>query len=243
MVRDVLPEQGAGLLVGSRQWPLLVAGMRKIGESDGVKAVDQHLNRLATDTSWKETSGSALVGRPVDATLHCLTVPPSAPAPSRVRAPRAAACSTTTPAAATPGQQAPAEAAVPAIRHRPMVERHGQPAAREPPVAPDAVRAVRGEDVAAADQAEPDRAERDAAATAQRLEKPRCRVGQNAYQVGSPPGPARVSSSLRNPTHTIAGEPEMNVQCSQERRSGSVCQSPRKRWQMVPLDLAYADSR
>ncbi|MGW6981825.1 hypothetical protein ACWGE1_20665 [Streptomyces sp. NPDC054932] len=37
MVRDILPEQEAGLLVGSRQWPLLVARMHKIGESEGTR--------------------------------------------------------------------------------------------------------------------------------------------------------------------------------------------------------------
>ncbi|MFB7466195.1 hypothetical protein ACFCZ1_22340 [Streptomyces sp. NPDC056224] len=87
MVKDVLPEQKAGLLIGSRQGPLLAARMQKMGESDGAKAVGEHLVRLGTDTSWKENSGSALVGRLVDATLHSLTAPPSAPpAPaSRVR--------------------------------------------------------------------------------------------------------------------------------------------------------------
>ncbi len=79
MVRDVRPEQEAGLLVGSRQWPLLAARMQNIGESDGTHAVARHLNRLTADTSWKEASGTALVGRLVDATPHSLTTPSSAP--------------------------------------------------------------------------------------------------------------------------------------------------------------------
>ncbi|MFD7258861.1 hypothetical protein [Streptomyces sp. NPDC059874] len=53
MVKGVLPEQEAGLLVGARQWPLLAARMQKIGESGGPAAVGQHLCRLGNDTSWK----------------------------------------------------------------------------------------------------------------------------------------------------------------------------------------------
>ncbi|MFI8392696.1 hypothetical protein [Streptomyces sp. NPDC085540] len=33
---DILPEREAGLLVGSRQWPLLAVRMQKIGESEGI---------------------------------------------------------------------------------------------------------------------------------------------------------------------------------------------------------------
>ncbi|WP_405786681.1 hypothetical protein OG753_00965 [Streptomyces sp. NBC_00029] len=122
LVMDILPEQEAGLLVGSRQWPLLAARMHKIGESEGTHVVAQHLNRLTADTSWNRATGRALVGRLVDATLHSLTTPPSAspasasrlwvsPMPARSR-------STTTPATAAPGQPAPAEAAVPAHRQQ-----------------------------------------------------------------------------------------------------------------------------
>ncbi|MFE6840222.1 hypothetical protein ACFVFI_36030 [Streptomyces sp. NPDC057705] len=38
----------------------------------------RHLNRLTTGTSWKQATGTALVGRLVDATVHSLTTPPSA---------------------------------------------------------------------------------------------------------------------------------------------------------------------
>ncbi len=58
----------------------------------------------------------------MDATLHSLTAPPSAPAApvSWVRVSPAAARSrsTTKPAAAVPGQPAPTEAAVPAHRQQ-----------------------------------------------------------------------------------------------------------------------------
>ncbi|MFI9187631.1 hypothetical protein ACIGXG_36140 [Streptomyces goshikiensis] len=38
IVRGVLPDQEAGLLIGSRQWPLQAARMQKIGEGDDAKA-------------------------------------------------------------------------------------------------------------------------------------------------------------------------------------------------------------
>ncbi|MGO4463093.1 hypothetical protein AB4039_38310 [Streptomyces sp. M-16] len=122
VVKDVLPETQVGLLVGSRQWPLLAHRMDQIRDQGGPGLLAAHLVRLGTDTSFKEASGSATVGRLVDATLHSLTTPPSAPAApaSRPRVSPAAARSrsTTTPAAAAPGQQAPTEAAVPAHRQQ-----------------------------------------------------------------------------------------------------------------------------
>ncbi|MBZ9593491.1 hypothetical protein K7B06_00005 [Streptomyces erythrochromogenes] len=118
MIREVLPEREAGLLIGSRPWPLLAARMQQLGEHDGTDTVARHLDRLATGTSWKEVTGSALVGRLVDATLISLTTPPGAPDPSHPRVSPAAARSrsTTTPAAATAGTTAPA--AVPAHRQQ-----------------------------------------------------------------------------------------------------------------------------
>ncbi|APU38422.1 hypothetical protein [Streptomyces sp. TN58] len=95
--------------------------MQQLGEHHGTDTVAQHLNRLTTATSWQEATGSALVGRLVDATLTSLTTPPGAPAPSRPRVSAAAARSrsTTTPtAAAAPGRPAPAEAAVPTHRQQ-----------------------------------------------------------------------------------------------------------------------------
>ncbi|WP_051782643.1 MULTISPECIES: hypothetical protein [unclassified Streptomyces] len=83
LVMDILPEREAGLLVGSRQWPLLAARMQNIRESDSTHTVAQHLNRLTADTSWKQATGTALVGRLVDATLNALTTPLTArPAPT-----------------------------------------------------------------------------------------------------------------------------------------------------------------
>ncbi|MFK0203986.1 hypothetical protein [Streptomyces lavendulae] len=124
LVKDVLPETQVALLVGSRPWPLLAHRMNQIREQGGPALLGAHLARLKDDTSFKEASGSAAVGRLVDATLHALTTPPSEPAapasPVRVRVSVAAARSrsTTTPAAAAPGQQAPTEAAVPAHRQQ-----------------------------------------------------------------------------------------------------------------------------
>ncbi|MFI1651334.1 hypothetical protein ACH4XT_31010 [Streptomyces avidinii] len=85
LVRDILPEREAGLLVGSlvgpRQWPLPAARMQQIRESDSTHTVARHLNRLTADTSWKQATGTALVGRLVDATLNALTTPlPARPA-------------------------------------------------------------------------------------------------------------------------------------------------------------------
>ncbi|MFI1948623.1 hypothetical protein ACH46F_32835 [Streptomyces virginiae] len=120
MIKQALPEREAGLLIGSRPWPLLAARMQQLGEHHGTDTVAQHLNRLTTGTSWQEATGSALVGRLVDATLTSLTTPPGTPASSRPRVSAAAARSrsTTTPAGAAPGQPAPAEPAVPAHRQQ-----------------------------------------------------------------------------------------------------------------------------
>ncbi|MFF9011065.1 hypothetical protein ACF087_35490 [Streptomyces goshikiensis] len=121
LVKDVLPETQVGLLVGSRPWPLLAARMNQIRDQGGPALLGAHLARLKDDTSFKEASGAAAVGRLVDATLNSLTTPPSAPAApaSRPVSPTAARSrSTTTPAAAAPGQPAPAEAAVPAHRQQ-----------------------------------------------------------------------------------------------------------------------------
>ncbi|MGW6878524.1 hypothetical protein [Streptomyces xanthophaeus] len=122
VVKDVLPETQAGLLVGSRQWPLLAHRMDQIRDQGGTGLLAAHLARLQADTTWKDGPSSPTVGRLVDATLHSLTTPPSTPAApaSRVRVSPAAARSrsTTTPAAAAPGQQAPTEAAVPAHRQQ-----------------------------------------------------------------------------------------------------------------------------
>ncbi|MFF7300593.1 hypothetical protein [Streptomyces sp. NPDC008265] len=124
LVKDVLPETQVGLLVGSRPWSLLAARMNQIREQGGPALLGAHLARLKDDTSFKDASGSAAVGRLVDAALHSLTTPPevlAAPAsPVRIRVSAAAARSrsVTTPAGAAPGQTAPAEPAVPAHRRQ-----------------------------------------------------------------------------------------------------------------------------
>ncbi|MFE5721292.1 hypothetical protein [Streptomyces erythrochromogenes] len=43
--------------------------MQQLGEQGGTGTVARHLDRLTTGTSWQEATGSALVGRLVDATL------------------------------------------------------------------------------------------------------------------------------------------------------------------------------
>ncbi|MCY0955294.1 hypothetical protein [Streptomyces sp. H27-S2] len=117
LVKDVLPETQVGLLVASRPWPLLAARMNQIRDQGGPAHLAAHLARLQADTSFKDGPTSTTAGRLVDATLHSLTTPPSAPAApaSRVRVSPAAARSrsTTTTAAAAPGQPAPAEPASP----------------------------------------------------------------------------------------------------------------------------------
>ncbi|MET9694426.1 hypothetical protein ABZY81_39460 [Streptomyces sp. NPDC006514] len=99
--------------------------MQQVGESDSTHTVARNLNRLTADSSWRRATGTALVGRLVDAALASLTTPPGAAGASRPWVSPAAArsCSTTTPAtttsaAAAPGVPAPAEAAVPAHRQR-----------------------------------------------------------------------------------------------------------------------------
>ncbi|WP_405419479.1 hypothetical protein [Streptomyces erythrochromogenes] len=79
--------------------------MQQLGEHDGTDTVARHLDRFTTGTTlWQEATGSALVGRLVDAPLISLTTPPGAPAASRPRVSAVAARSrsTTTPAGPRP---------------------------------------------------------------------------------------------------------------------------------------------
>lgn len=66
--------------MGSRPWPLLAARMNQIRDQGGPALLGAHLTRLKDDTSFKNASGAAAVGRLVDATLNSLTTPPSEPA-------------------------------------------------------------------------------------------------------------------------------------------------------------------
>ncbi|WKV76606.1 hypothetical protein AW27_033670 (plasmid) [Streptomyces sp. PCS3-D2] len=77
VIREVLPEREAGLLVGSRQWPLLAARMQRLGEQDGVDTVARHLNCRTVGASWMEATGTAVVGCLVEAILTCLTTRPA----------------------------------------------------------------------------------------------------------------------------------------------------------------------
>ncbi|MFE7186136.1 hypothetical protein [Streptomyces erythrochromogenes] len=66
--------------------------MQQLGEQGGTDSVARHLNRFITGSSWQEATGTALVGRFVDATLTYLPTPPGAPVASRPRVSAAAAC-------------------------------------------------------------------------------------------------------------------------------------------------------
>ncbi|WP_031066417.1 hypothetical protein [Streptomyces sp. NRRL WC-3742] len=68
-------EREAGLLVNSRQWPLLAARMARI-EDDG-RSVPDHLAHLLRDRSWEASPVSALVPRLVQATTEALHRPTS----------------------------------------------------------------------------------------------------------------------------------------------------------------------
>ncbi|MGW1643170.1 hypothetical protein [Streptomyces lavendulae] len=117
LVRDVLPEHEAGLLIGARRWPLLAARMQQLGDGQGQKVLGAHLARLGTDTSWKQGPASALAGRLVEQTHHALTAPPGPVSRVRGVSPGAARSrSATVSGEAAPGRPAPAEAAVPAHR-------------------------------------------------------------------------------------------------------------------------------
>ncbi|MFD9618052.1 hypothetical protein ACFWB2_12325 [Streptomyces virginiae] len=107
-VMDILPEREAGLLVGSRRWPLPAARTQNIHESDSTHTVAWQLNRLTADTSCKQATGTALVGRLVDATLHSLATPLTVRPASASRlwvSPMAARSRSTTPTAAPGGSR------------------------------------------------------------------------------------------------------------------------------------------
>ncbi|MEU7606059.1 hypothetical protein AB0B44_34955, partial [Streptomyces sp. NPDC041003] len=67
--REVPPEREAGLLIGSRQWPLLAVRMQQICEDGGLDVIAAHLARPSTDTAWKKATGATVPGRIVDANL------------------------------------------------------------------------------------------------------------------------------------------------------------------------------
>ncbi|MEU9236152.1 hypothetical protein [Streptomyces subrutilus] len=57
--------------------------MDQIRDQGGSGLLAAHLGRLGTDASWQDGPSSTTVGRLVDATLHSLTTPASAPAAFR----------------------------------------------------------------------------------------------------------------------------------------------------------------
>ncbi|MFF8264205.1 hypothetical protein [Streptomyces virginiae] len=54
VVKDVLPETQVGVLVGSRQWPLLAHRMNGIRDHGGTGLLAAHLARLGENTTWKD---------------------------------------------------------------------------------------------------------------------------------------------------------------------------------------------
>ncbi|MGV9277730.1 hypothetical protein [Streptomyces griseosporeus] len=128
-VREAMPgfEREAGLLVSSRQWPLLAARMAQM-ETDG-KAVREHLARLAGDTSWQEGPAAQLGKRLVQAAGDALGRPAGVTADSRVRVNTAAARATSTsldPTKAAVKAAVSAEAGVAAHRQAAQAPRAGR---------------------------------------------------------------------------------------------------------------------
>ncbi|MFF4498674.1 hypothetical protein [Streptomyces sp. NPDC001546] len=79
VVKDVLPETRAVLLVASGQWHLLAARMDRIRAQGGIGLLAAHPARLTADTSRKDGPSSTTAGRLVDATLRSLTTSRSLP--------------------------------------------------------------------------------------------------------------------------------------------------------------------
>ncbi|MFD9684727.1 hypothetical protein ACFWXO_03080 [Kitasatospora sp. NPDC059088] len=74
-VHEAMPgrEREAGLLVGSRQWPLLAARMARM-QDDG-RSVPDHLVRLMRDRGWEAGPVSQLTARLIHATVAALHRP------------------------------------------------------------------------------------------------------------------------------------------------------------------------
>ncbi|MEY2274419.1 MULTISPECIES: hypothetical protein [Streptomyces] len=62
--------------------------MQHLGESDSTHTVARDLNRPTVDSSWLQTTGTALVGRLVDVALASLTTPLGAAGTSGPGSPR-----------------------------------------------------------------------------------------------------------------------------------------------------------
>ncbi|MER5965387.1 hypothetical protein [Streptomyces sp. NPDC002057] len=116
--KDTLPETQAGLLISSRPWPLLAHRMNHIHDQGGTTLLTAHLTRLTTDTTWQDGPPSTPTGRLIDATLHALTTPPSAPTSRGRVSPTAARSRSTSTPTTTPGQPAPTHTALPTHRQQ-----------------------------------------------------------------------------------------------------------------------------
>ncbi|MEU4180944.1 hypothetical protein [Streptomyces sp. NPDC026589] len=114
-VNETLPQQEAGFLVSSRQWPVLAHRMAQEGVPFAA-----HLARIAPDTAtWRTGPPSEITARLLVATHHALTTPLDQPLPAGPRVSTTAARSrstTTAPDTTPPKQPAPTEPAVPAHR-------------------------------------------------------------------------------------------------------------------------------
>ncbi|MEU4181526.1 hypothetical protein [Streptomyces sp. NPDC026589] len=119
-VNETLPQQEAGFLVSSRQWPVLAHRMHRMAQ-EGVPFA-AHLARIAPDTApWRTGPPSGIASRLLLATHHALTTPLDQPLPAGPRVSTTAARSRSTtavPDTAPPKQTAPAEPATPAHRRQ-----------------------------------------------------------------------------------------------------------------------------
>ncbi|MFJ9891610.1 hypothetical protein ACIQRW_37995 [Streptomyces sp. NPDC091287] len=119
-VNQTLPQQEAGFLVSSRQWPVLAHRMHRMAQEGLPFAA--HLARIAPDTDpWRDGPPSSIASRLLLAAHHALITPldQALPAGPRVSTTAARSRSTTTvPDTAPPKQPAPAQPAVPAHRQQ-----------------------------------------------------------------------------------------------------------------------------
>ncbi|MFJ8255541.1 hypothetical protein [Streptomyces sp. NPDC094466] len=127
-VNETLPQQEAGFLVSSRQWPVLAHRMHRMTQQNLPLA--EHLARITPDTApWRTGPPSSITARLLLATHQTLTTPLDQPLPTgpRVSTTAARSRSTTTPDTPAPKQPAPTEPTTPAHHRR----QHAAPAPRQ----------------------------------------------------------------------------------------------------------------
>ncbi|KUJ70369.1 hypothetical protein ACZ90_04290 [Streptomyces albus subsp. albus] len=119
-VNETLPQQEAGFLVSSRQWPVLAHRMHRMTQQNLPLA--EHLARITPDTApWRTGPLSNIAARLLLDAHHALTTPLDQPLPTGPRVSTTAARSRSTtavPDRTTPKQPAPVRPAVPAHRQQ-----------------------------------------------------------------------------------------------------------------------------